>query len=80
MTPLKVLEFPSSPGCTDVAAALRRLADGIEAGEYGDAHNLAWSLDCGDGRIEIGLQGKAPEPGVTAYYLFGIAQRKLEVL
>lgn len=78
MSALKVLEFPSLPGCTDVAAALRTLADAIERGDKGDAYNLAWALDCGDGLIEIGLMGKSAEPAMKAYYLLGLAQRKLE--
>jgi len=78
MTALKVLQFPNLPGCQDVAAALRELADEIDKGTKGDAHNLAWALDCGDGEVQIGLMGKAPEPAMTAYYLMGLAQRKLE--
>lgn len=75
---INVLKFPDLPGCSDVAGALRELADNIERGGKGDAHNLAWVLDCGDGVIETGLMGKAPEPAMTAYYLLGLAQRKLE--
>ena len=63
---------------TDVPRALRALADAIERGEYGDAHNVAWVVDCGDSRIEVGMAGAAPEPGATAHLLFAIAQRKLE--
>lgn len=78
MSNLKVLQFPALPGCQDVSAALRELADEIDKGTKNDAHNLAWVLDCGDGVIEVGLMGKAPEPALTAYYLLGLAQRKLE--
>lgn len=77
-TKLNVLSFPNLPGCKDVAGALRELADAIERGDKGDAYNLAWSLDCGDSRIEIGLMGKSAEPAMKAYYLLGLAQRKLE--
>lgn len=59
---------------------LRALADWIEKGEYGDAYNLAWVIDCGDGRIEAGLLGQSPSPGTVAYYLYGLAQRKLECI
>lgn len=62
----------------DVPRALRKLADEIEGGEFGDAHNCAWVVDCGDKRIELGLCGRAPEPGPVAYLLFGTAMRKLE--
>lgn len=73
-----VLQLPDRDQ-TDVPRTLRVLADRIERGEYGDAHNVAWVCDCGDSRIECGLAGAAPEPGATAHLLFSIAQRKLEV-
>lgn len=78
MRSVKLLEFPNLPGCQDVAAELRELADEIDKGTKGDAHNLAWALDCGNGVIQVGLMGKAPQPALTAYYLLGVAQRKLE--
>lgn len=62
----------------DIPRALRDLADSIEAGEYGAAHNLAWVIDCGDNRIEVGLLGAAPEPAPTAYFLFGLGMRRIE--
>lgn len=79
MSNLNIIELPDRD-LTDVPRALRALADGIERGDYGDAHNVAWVVDCGDSRIEIGMAGAAPEPGATAHLLFGIAMRKLEVL
>lgn len=72
-----VLSLPDRD-LTDVPRAMRALADGIERGEYGDAHNAAWVVDCGDSRVVCGLAGAAPEPGATAHLLFAIAQRKLE--
>lgn len=75
--PFKVVEIPVA-GTLDVPSALRKLASQIEAGEFGDAHNLAWVIDCGDSRIECGLAGRAPEPGATGYLLFALAQRKIE--
>ena len=77
MTPLKVLEFPDRD-LRDIPSRLRTLADSIEAGDYDDAHNLAWAIDCGNGRIELGLIGSSPEPGATGHLLFAIAQRRLE--
>jgi hypothetical protein len=74
-----LIEFPL-PGIDDVPRALRTLADQIEAGEYGDAHNLAWAIDCGEGRLEVGMCGKAPEPGLLGHYMFARAQRKMELL
>lgn len=64
---------------TDVPRALRAFADAVERGEYGDAHNAAWVVDCGGSRVECGLAGAAPSPGATAHLLFAIAQRKLEL-
>ncbi len=74
---LRVIEFPDRD-IRDVSSALRVLADAIEKGEYGDAHNLAWVIDCGEGRIEAGLLGPAAEVAPTAYFLFGLAQRRIE--
>ena len=74
---LSVVQFPDSPAAQDIPAALRKLADGIEAGEYGDAHNVAWIIDCGDGRKEIGLLGKSPSPGAEAHLLFALAQHRI---
>lgn len=72
-----VLRLPERD-LTDVPRALRALADAVERGEYGDAHNAAWVVDCGNQRVGCGLAGAAPEPGATAHLLFAIAQRKLE--
>ena len=72
-----LVEFPKV-GVNDVPAALRNLADSIESGSYGHAHNLAWVVDCGDGNIECGLAGKSAAPGAEAHLLFAVAQRKLE--
>lgn len=75
--PMKVVAFPDiSVG--DVPRMVRAIADSIEEGKYGDAHNLAWVIDCGNGRIEIGLCGASPEAGATAYLLLGLAKRKIE--
>ena len=72
---LKVVQLDAGD-LSDVSAGLRRLADAIDAGEYKDARNLAWVIDCGDGDIRIGLLGRTPSAGTVAYYLYG--QRKLE--
>lgn len=75
---LNVVKFPDHHAALDVPESLRMLADDIEAGEHGASHSLLWIIDCGDGDISLGLMGKAGEPGTTAYYLAGLAQRKLE--
>lgn len=63
-----------------VVASLRKLADDIESGEYDKANNVAWVVDCGDGRIECGLAGTSIMVGAEAHLLFAMAQRKLELL
>jgi hypothetical protein len=73
----ELVQFPERD-MSDVPRMLRSVADSIEAGEYGDAHNLAWVIDCGAGRIEVGLCGKAPEPGLTGHFLLACGQRKIE--
>lgn len=62
----------------DVPFGLRRLADQIEAGDFGDSHNLVWVIDCGDSRLELGLLGASPESGPTAYLLLGKAMRRVD--
>ena len=76
MTHLKVVEL-NTGDLSDIPRALRELADRIERGEYDSAHNLAWVLDCGDSRVELGLAGRAPEPAATAHLLFDIAMTRL---
>ena len=73
----KLIQFPDS-NRHNIPQELRNLADSIEAGKYGDAHTLAWVIDCGDARIEVGLLGAAAEAAPTAYFLLGLAQRRLE--
>lgn len=74
---LKVVSLPTAD-VGDVSRGLRHIADQIEHGDFGHAHNLAWVIDCGDSRIELGMLGHSAEPGPTAHLLYAIAQRKLE--
>lgn len=78
--PAELKVVPLNPSCAqDIPGALRALAERIETGGYGFAvHNVGWVMDCGDGRVEIGLLGAAPEPGATGHLLFALGQRKLE--
>lgn len=64
----------------ELPRGLRALADDVEKGAYGDAHALAWIIDCGAGRVEIGMLGRTTEPGAVAHFLFALAQRKLEAV
>ena len=61
----------------DIPGALRTLADQIAAGEFGDAHELAWVIDCGDCRLEIGLLGAATNPAASAHFLLHLGMQKL---
>lgn len=79
MTNLAQVHVLREGNLQDVPFGLRCLADKIEAGEFGDSHNLVWVIDCGDSRIELGLLGASPEGGPTAYLLLGNAMRKLEI-
>lgn len=74
---MNVVELPPS-GVVSVPQGLRNLADSIEAGDFNDAHMLAYVIDCGGGLIEVGLLGRAVEPALMAHYLLACGQRKLE--
>lgn len=75
---LNVVKFPDHFAAMGIPEALRELADNIEKGYYNQAFNLVWAIDCGNGRLEMGLFGASPQPALTAYFLAGLAQRKLE--
>jgi hypothetical protein len=75
MSHLKVIEFPGAD-VRDVSAQLRALADGIDRGEYGDAHNVAWVMDCGDSRIEFGMCGQSESFGANFVLLLNLALHK----
>lgn len=74
---MELLQFPKS-NIPDVSASLRELADGIDAGDYGDAHNLAWIIDEGDGSVSFGMMGTSTSPGAEAHLLFCIAAKQIE--
>lgn len=74
---MNVVKLPVS-GLLDIPAGLRKLADDIEKGGYGDTHNLAWVIDEGDGVISVGLLGQSASPGADTHILLAIAQRHLE--
>lgn len=73
----QLILFPELPASQDIPGALRELANSIEEGKFGDAHNLAWVIDQGQSDIAIGLLGKAISPGAEAHLLFAIAQQKI---
>ncbi len=61
-----------------VPDSLRNLAAKIEAGDYGEAHNLAWVIDKGFGKISVGLLGESASPAAECHYLFGLGMSTLE--
>lgn len=74
----QLVQFPER-NLQDIPGCLRRLADAIDNGEYAGLDSFAWVMDCRGGDIRLGLAGGTePHPGTEAYYLFGLAQRKLE--
>ena len=62
----------------DVSKCLRELAAEIDAGNYGDAHNVAWVVACGNGRIEGGMIAKAHLLLLTVIFCFAWEQGKLK--
>ncbi len=77
--PVELLKFPAQ-NVGDIPRGLRELAEQIEKGQFGDAHTLAWVIDCGDANIQLGLLGSCSEPGPVGYHLYGMAMRKLDCL
>jgi hypothetical protein len=73
-----LVEFPGT-NIGDIPARLRTLAESIENGEFDDAHTLVWVIDCGEGRLAVGLHGHAAEPGATAYLMLGLAKHRIEL-
>ena len=73
MSDLKVLEFPDDSQKT-VADALRLLANRVDAGEFGTAHNAVWVIDKGNGVVDVGLLGHSREVAPLAYTLLGLGQ------
>ena len=76
MSHLKVIDFPGAD-VRDASAQLRALADQIDRGEYGDAHNVAWVMDCGDSRIEFGMMGQSESFGANFVLLLNLALHKI---
>jgi hypothetical protein len=74
---LQVVSLPDRDA-TDVPKMLRHLAAQIERGDYDDAHNLAWVIDCGNGRVELGLMGRAASTGPEAHLLFAVAMHRIQ--
>jgi hypothetical protein len=74
---MNVVELPVA-SIGDISGGLRRLADDIDRGLYGDPYSVLWVIDCGGGRLEVGQLGLMQSPGAESYFLLGLAMRKLE--
>lgn len=74
---MKIVELPIQDG-VDIPLGLRELANAIEAGDYDDAHNVVWVIDCGNSRVELGLLGRSASRGAESHLLLAIAMRRLE--
>lgn len=75
---MNIVEIPIA-NIGSIAARLRDLATAIEEGNFGDAHNVAWVIDCGGGNVQVGYLGRSPSvAGADAHLLLAIGQRKLE--
>ena len=74
---MKVVTLPVS-NLNDIPVGLRKLADDIESGKHGDAHNLVWVIDEGDGIVSVGMLGQCISAGAEAHLLMAKAQRRLE--
>lgn len=71
----KLVEFPD---IADLPRMLRSFAEAIERGDYDNPHCIVWVMDCGGGRVELGLMGRSPSPGAEGHLLLAIGQRRLE--
>lgn len=61
----------------DIPATLRKLADNIEAGDYGEAVGMAWAVETdGGGRVIVGYSGDG-EPGPRAFLLLHTGAAKI---
>jgi hypothetical protein len=69
ITPRAAVVAIPAGNLADIPARLRAIADQIEAGDYGEAQKLAWVIDCGNGRIDVGLLGHASAIGPELHLL-----------
>lgn len=72
----EVLKLPDR-NVLDVPRALRALADQIERGDI-PCHTVAFVIDCGSGKVEVGILGPVPEVRPAAHLMFALGMRALE--
>lgn len=71
-----IVQFPIS-NIGNIPDGLRDLADRIDSGDLGAAHQLVWVVDAGDGDIQLGLLGRSASPGAEAHLLISSAQIRI---
>lgn len=72
----KLVEL-QAPNIGDLSAGLRRLADAIDAGEYGDAKRVAWVIEADD--ITTGMLGRSASALSEGHMLLSLGMRQLEM-
>lgn len=72
---MNLIEFPDR-NIQDIPAALRRLADAIEANEFGDVYNVAWVMNA-SGFLSIGLLGASTSLHADTLLLLMRGQKEL---
>mgnify|MGYP003452347716 CR=1 FL=1 len=75
---MNLVKFPGSK-LDDIPGALRRLAEEIESGAFGEVHRLVWIVEVAGGVNGLGLIGPCAEPGPMTYMMLGLAKRRIEM-
>ncbi len=72
---MELLKFPEL-NINDIPNGLRSLAERIKNGEYGEAINLGWIIQC-ENNIEYGFLGKSASPLSEFNLLLDLAKQDL---
>ena len=75
---MNLVKFPGSK-LDDIPGALRKLAEEIESGAFGEVRRLVWVAELEAGEIGVGLIGSCAEPAPMTYMLLGLAKRRIEM-
>ena len=73
---MKVVEIQTQ-SLDDITGGLRRLADAIDAGEYGEVCNVAWVVDADYQPVSVGLLGRTGSPDAACVLLLELAKLNL---
>lgn len=72
----ELLKFPER-NVQDIPSALRVLADQVERGEI-PCHTISFVIDCGGGKVEVGVLGPVAEVRPAAHFMFALGMRAME--